>query len=77
MEPRPSFPVSAVRWNPAAKTATTVLAPYNVNTQNVRTRFWDGKDNFFSDDLTNLKGQSPDPVRRPVPAQLQLPPAHR
>lgn len=33
-----------------------VLAPYNVNTQNTRTRFWDGKDHFFRDDLTLLKG---------------------
>jgi hypothetical protein len=33
-----------------------VLAPYNVNTQNVRTRFWDGQDKFFRDDVTMLKG---------------------
>jgi len=33
-----------------------VLAPYNVNTQNVRTRFWDGQDRFFRDDITMLKG---------------------
>ena len=32
------------------------LAPFNVNTQNIRTRFWDGQDNFFRDDLTLLKG---------------------
>jgi len=32
------------------------LAPYNVNTQSVRTRFWDGHDNFFRDDITMLKG---------------------
>ncbi len=36
--------------------ATTVLAPYNVNAQDIRTRIWDGKDNFFSDNLTKLKG---------------------
>src|SRR5579859_5958577 len=36
--------------------STTVLAPYNVNTQNVRTRFWDGQDKFFRDDVTMLKG---------------------
>ncbi len=35
---------------------TTVLAPYNVNTQGVRTRFWDGQDKYFRDDLTMLKG---------------------
>jgi hypothetical protein len=33
-----------------------VLAPYNVNTQQVRTRFWDGHDNFFRDDITVLHG---------------------
>ena len=32
------------------------LGPYNVNTQSVRTRFWDGHDNFFRDDITMLKG---------------------
>ena len=36
--------------------STTALIPYNVNTQSVRTRFWDGKDNFFRDDWTMLKG---------------------
>jgi len=32
------------------------LAPYNVNAQGVRTRFWDGHDNFLRDDVTSLKG---------------------
>lgn len=32
------------------------LTPYNVDTQNTRTRFWDGQDHFFRDDLTLLKG---------------------
>jgi hypothetical protein len=32
------------------------LAPFNVNTQSVRTRFWDGHDNFIRDDWTMLKG---------------------
>jgi len=40
---------------PFGETATP-LAPFNVNTQNVRTRFWDGQDNFFRDDLTLVKG---------------------
>ena len=35
---------------------TNLLAPFNVNTQSVRTRFWDGQDNFFRDDLTLVKG---------------------
>src|SRR5690348_7404594 len=32
------------------------LAPFNVNTQSIRTRFWDGQDNMFRDDLTTLRG---------------------
>ena len=32
------------------------LGPYNVNTQSVRTRFWDGHDDFIRDDITMLKG---------------------
>ena len=32
------------------------LTPYNVNNQQTRTRFWDGKDHFFSDNVSMLKG---------------------
>ena len=32
------------------------LGPYNVNNQNIRTRFWDGHDQMFRDDLSMLKG---------------------
>jgi len=32
------------------------LIPYNVNTQSVRQRFWDGQDKSIKDDLTMLKG---------------------
>jgi hypothetical protein len=32
------------------------LAPYNVNTQQTRTRFWDGKDHFVRDDVSWVKG---------------------
>ena len=32
------------------------LAPYNVNTQQTRTRFWDGHDQMFRDDLSMLHG---------------------
>ncbi len=32
------------------------LIPYNVNTQSVRQRFWDGQDKTIRDDLTMLKG---------------------
>ncbi|HET8965466.1 MAG TPA: carboxypeptidase-like regulatory domain-containing protein [Candidatus Acidoferrum sp.] len=41
---------------PFGESATSVLAPYNVNTQSVRTRFWDGHDYFLRDDVTMLKG---------------------
>jgi hypothetical protein len=37
-------------------TSTEVLSPYNVDAQDIRTRVWDGKDNFFRDDLTKVKG---------------------
>lgn len=33
-----------------------VLAPYNVNTQQIRTRFWDGMDHYLRDDITMLHG---------------------
>jgi Carboxypeptidase regulatory-like domain len=41
---------------PFGETSTNVLAPYNLNTQSVRTRFWDGKDHMFRDDVAWLKG---------------------
>src|SRR5207249_10404750 len=41
---------------PLGEVGTTVLAPFNVNTQNIRTRFWDGQDHFLRDDVTVLKG---------------------
>ncbi len=37
-------------------TAATILIPYNINTQSVRQRFWDGQDNMFKDDFTTIKG---------------------
>jgi hypothetical protein len=36
--------------------ATYVLAPFNVNAQSIRTRIWDGKDSFLSDNLSKFKG---------------------
>jgi hypothetical protein len=39
-----------------SSTAGFALTPYNVNTQNTRTRFWDGQDNMVRDDVTNLHG---------------------
>jgi hypothetical protein len=41
---------------PMGENTTTVLSPYNVNAQSIRTRGWNGKDNFFSDNVTKLKG---------------------
>ncbi|HUB18617.1 MAG TPA: carboxypeptidase-like regulatory domain-containing protein [Acidobacteriaceae bacterium] len=41
---------------PGGENATYSLIPFNVNTQSIRTRFWDGQDNFFSDNLSLLKG---------------------
>jgi hypothetical protein len=40
---------------PLGESRTNVLAPYNVNTQNVRTRYWNGHDHMFRDDATWLK----------------------
>jgi hypothetical protein len=42
---------------PFGETATQALIPYNVNTQQTRTRFWDGQDNMIRDDATWLKGK--------------------
>jgi hypothetical protein len=52
----PQFAGLGGALEPLGEVSTTVLAPYNVNTQNVRTRFWDGQDKFFRDDITMLKG---------------------
>ncbi|HKV24970.1 MAG TPA: carboxypeptidase-like regulatory domain-containing protein [Candidatus Acidoferrum sp.] len=41
---------------PFGETSTQALAPYNVNAQNTRTRFWDGQDHMFRDDLSILHG---------------------
>jgi Carboxypeptidase regulatory-like domain len=41
---------------PFGETRTDVLAPFNVDTQDIRTRFWDGQDNFLSDNFSLLKG---------------------
>jgi hypothetical protein len=41
---------------PFGESRTSVLSPYNTDTQNVRTRFWNGQDNMFRDDLSWSKG---------------------
>jgi hypothetical protein len=48
--------VGGAALEPFGESATKSLTPYNVNTQSVRTRFWDGHDSFFRDDVTMLKG---------------------
>ena len=40
----------------AGESSTASLAPYNVNTQQTRTRFWDGHDQMLRDDVSLLKG---------------------
>jgi len=42
---------------PFGESSTNVLAPYNLNTQSVRTRFWDGQDHMIRDDISWLKGK--------------------
>lgn len=37
-------------------TNNPIFGPYNTNNQNVRTRFWDGKDTMIGDDVTWIKG---------------------
>ena len=41
---------------PLGESGSGALIPYNVDTQDIRTRFWDGQDNFLRDDLTLLRG---------------------
>jgi Carboxypeptidase regulatory-like domain len=36
--------------------AANDLGPYNVNTQQTRTRYWDGHDQMVRDDVSNLRG---------------------
>lgn len=36
--------------------STNALIPYNVNSQSVRQRFWDGQDKMIKDDVTWIKG---------------------
>jgi hypothetical protein len=35
---------------------SAVLAPFNLDAQDIRTRVWDGQDNFLRDDLSKVKG---------------------
>src|SRR5271170_5297547 len=40
----------------SGQNASQDLGPYNVNTQQTRTRFWDGHDQMIRDDISNLRG---------------------
>lgn len=53
--PQPGTGSSGV-LEPLGERHLEALAPYNVDAQDVRTRFWDGKDYFFRDDVTVLHG---------------------
>jgi hypothetical protein len=52
----PQLPGLGGAIEPLGETAQALI-PYNVNTQNTRTRFWDGQDNMIRDDATWLKGK--------------------
>ena len=52
--------------------STNALIPYNVDSQDVRQRQWDGHDWLFRDDVNHAARQSPVPVRRVVSARLRL-----
>ncbi|WP_263350653.1 TonB-dependent receptor [Acidicapsa acidisoli] len=41
---------------PFGESATKALVPFNVDTQDIRTRFWDGEDHFLRDDVSFLRG---------------------
>ncbi|HYL11399.1 MAG TPA: carboxypeptidase-like regulatory domain-containing protein [Terriglobales bacterium] len=50
------FPGLGGALEPFGENRNQVLAPYNVNTQQTRTRFWDGHDQMLRDDVSMLKG---------------------
>jgi hypothetical protein len=52
----PQFSGIGGALEPLGEQHYTSLTPYNVDTQDIRTRFWDGMDHFFRDDVTMLKG---------------------
>ena len=52
-----AVPGLAGALEPFGESATQALLPYNVNTQQTRTRYWNGHDNMFRDDVTWLHGK--------------------
>jgi hypothetical protein len=51
------FPGLGGALEPGGENATQALTPYNVNTQQTRTRFWDGQDQMVRDDVTWMHGK--------------------
>jgi hypothetical protein len=49
------FSALSAAIEPLGEKRNDVAAPYNVNTQQTRTRFWNGRDHFFRDDLSMAK----------------------
>jgi hypothetical protein len=52
----PQLPGLGGALEPLGESKLQNLSPYNVNTQQTRTRFWDGHDQMFRDDVSTLKG---------------------
>ena len=52
----PGFPGLGGALEIGGESTTSALIPYNVNTQSVRTRFWDGIGHTFSDDMSVIHG---------------------
>jgi hypothetical protein len=50
------FSALGAALEPLGEEKSDEAAPYNVDNQQTRTRFWDGKDHFFRDDVSWLKG---------------------
>jgi hypothetical protein len=53
---QPQLPQLGGALQPGGETSGSLLAPYNLNTQSVRTRFWDGQDHMIRDDISWIKG---------------------
>ena len=56
VQPFTGLPAPGAALEPFGELWREALTPYNVNTQQTRTRFWDGKDHFLRDDVSMLKG---------------------
>src|SRR5207248_11771619 len=52
----PQFAGLGGALEPFGESRFTSPVPYNVDTQNTRTRYWDGLDHYFRDDITMLHG---------------------